>query len=147
MPKTARNTQLTITWPEDANLPPNRTLADVLEAKGHDVEFTDFVQYQGQYDRIVMNPPFESGADIDQMRHAFECLAPGGRLVSVMSEGPFFRSDTQALAFRTWLDELGGTSEELPDDAFRGVEAFQADRLPHPACRNQQGEITWKRTS
>jgi len=35
-----------------------------------------------------------------------------------MSEGPFFRTDTKAVAFRSWLDELGGTSEQLPRTHF-----------------------------
>jgi hypothetical protein len=103
----------------------NRTLQEVLEAKGHDAQFVDFLEHQGRYDRIVMNPPFEAGADMEHVRRAFECLAPGGRLVSVMSEGPFFRSGRQAEAFRAWLDEVGGASEQLPEDAFCGVEAFR----------------------
>ncbi len=103
----------------------NRTLQHVLEAKDHDVQFGDFLEHAGQYERIVMNPPFESGQDIDHVRHAFERLAAGGRLVSVMSEGPFFRSDSKAIAFRTWLEKLGGTTEQLPEDAFRGVDAFR----------------------
>jgi 16S rRNA G1207 methylase RsmC len=74
---------------------------------------------------LVMNPPFEAGQDIDHVRHAYACLAPGGHLVSIMSEAPFFRSDTKAVAFRTWLDELGGTSEHLPEDAFQRAESFR----------------------
>ena len=42
-----------------------------------------------------------------------------------MSEGPFFRQDRKASEFREWLDELGGESEQLPEDSFRGVEAFR----------------------
>lgn len=104
----------------------NRTLADVLSAKGHDVEFGDFLTHQAVYDRIVMNPPFEDGQDIDHVRHAFDLLSPGGRVVSVMCEGPFFRSDAKSQAFRDWFQELGGESYELPADAFQGAEAFRA---------------------
>ena len=42
-----------------------------------------------------------------------------------MSDGPFFRSDRKAEAFREWLDELGGESEQLPEDAFSGSDAFR----------------------
>ena len=103
----------------------NRTLADVLAAKGHAVEFGDFLSHQGAYDRIVMNPPFERGADIEHVRHAYELLAPGGRVVSVMSEGPFYRSDSHAVAFREWIDEHGGLSQPLPDGSFTGRDAFR----------------------
>jgi 16S rRNA G1207 methylase RsmC len=59
----------------------------------------------GAYDRIVMNPPFENGQDIAHVEHAYELLSPGGRLVTVMSEGPFFRQDKNAASFRNWLEE------------------------------------------
>src|SRR5690606_30123805 len=86
----------------------NRTLSDVLSAKGHEVEYGDFLEHAGVYDRIVMNPPFEQGADMTHIRHAYSLLAAGGRLVSVISEGPFFRSDQHSAAFREWLAEVGG---------------------------------------
>ncbi|QDV48479.1 DNA methyltransferase family protein [Gimesia fumaroli] len=103
----------------------NGTLFDVLAAKGHSVERGNFLEHQGEYDRIVMNPPFEKGADMEHVRHAFDLLAPNGKLVAIMSEGPFFRNDTQATEFRNWLDEVGGDSEQLSEDAFNSSEAFR----------------------
>ncbi len=103
----------------------NRTLADVLSAKALSVEFTDFLSHEGKYDRILMNPPFENGQEMDHVRHAYECLAPGGRLVSVMSEGPFFREDRKAQEFRTWFEQCGGESVVLPEDSFATAEAFR----------------------
>lgn len=105
----------------------NRTLQGVLSAKGYDelVEYGDFLEHVGQYDTIVMNPPFERGQDIDHVRYAFDLLAPGGRLVAVMCEGPFFRSDAKSEGFRKWLDDQKGHSEPLPEDAFGGVDAFR----------------------
>jgi hypothetical protein len=103
----------------------NRTLSDVLSAKGHDVEYGDFLEHVGVYDRILMNPPFEQGADMAHIQHAYSLLAAGGRLVSVISEGPFFRSDKQSTAFREWLEQVGGETEQLPEDAFQGREAFR----------------------
>lgn len=105
----------------------NRTLRDVLVAKGYEdsVEFGDFLEQQGEFDKIVMNPPFEKGADIEHVQHAYQLLAPGGRVVSVMCEGPFFRSDAKSTEFRAWLDDLAAETEELPEDAFTGVESFR----------------------
>jgi hypothetical protein len=36
-----------------------------------------------------------------------------------MCEGPFFRSDRKSGTFRDWLDQVGGWSEQLPEDAFK----------------------------
>lgn len=110
---------------EVVSLELNRTLADVLSAKGHSVRFENFLEHRGEYDRIVMNPPFERGQDIDHVMHAFSLLKDGGKLVSVMSEGPFFRNDRKAATFREWLNERGGFSEKLPENAFAGTEAFR----------------------
>jgi hypothetical protein len=70
------------------------------------------------YDRIIMNPPFSNGRDIEHVRHAYELLKPGGRIVAIMGEGAFYRQDKKAEAFRAWLDDLGGTSEKLPEGSF-----------------------------
>ena len=70
------------------------------------------------YDRIIMNPPFSKGRDIQHVRHAYELLRPGGRLVAIMGEGAFFHGNKAAEDFRTWLDDLGATSERLPDGSF-----------------------------
>lgn len=98
------------------------SLSRILEAKGHKVVGNDFLKHQGQYDRIVMNPPFEQYQDVEHVKHAYDLLKPGGRLVAVMSEGPFFRSDKKGQAFRDWLEEVGGTSEKLPEGSFKSSE-------------------------
>jgi methylase of polypeptide subunit release factors len=103
----------------------NRSLSDILSVKGHEVEFADFLEHGQHYDRIVMNPPFENGQDIEHVRHAYDLLSPEGRLVAIVSEGPFFRSDKKSVAFRDWLDDVGAEVESLPDEAFKGVEAFR----------------------
>jgi len=100
----------------------NRSLQDILKTKGYTVAGSDFLEEKGKYDRIVMNPPFENGQDIDHIRHAYELLNPGGRVVSVMGEGGFFRNDKKAQAFREWFDTVGGTSEKLAEGAFKSAE-------------------------
>ncbi|TWU21407.1 type I restriction-modification system subunit M [Bythopirellula polymerisocia] len=102
-----------------------RCLQDVLVAKGHEVEFADFLVHQGRYDRILMNPPFEKGQDIEHVMHAYELLQPGGKLVAIMGEGAFFRGDKQATAFREWMQEIGAENKQLPEDAFKGIDSFR----------------------
>lgn len=70
------------------------------------------------YDRIIMNPPFSDRRDAEHVRHAFELLRPGGRLVAIMGEGVFFGKDKKAQDFRDWLEEKGGTAEKLPEGSF-----------------------------
>lgn len=80
----------------------------------------DFLELGGQeFDAIAMNPPFEEGQDIDHVRHAYELLAPSGRMVSIMGEGAFFRNDKKATAFREWLELVEGVSEKLPEGTFK----------------------------
>jgi hypothetical protein len=119
----------------------NHQLREILTAKGHTVIGEDFLQLPAPeqlpsemdatgrswtaraelYDRVLANPPFESGQDILHVRHAHALLRPGGRLVSVMSTGPFFRADRKAAEFREWFDEVGGERYDLPDGAFEGA--------------------------
>ncbi|MDG4721142.1 LPD38 domain-containing protein [Thalassospira aquimaris] len=98
---------------------PVSSLRDILEAKGHNIVASDFLDFTGKYDRILMNPPFEKRQDVEHVRHAYEQLAPGGRMVAIMSEGPFFGSDKKAVEFREWLESVGGVSEKNPDGSFK----------------------------
>ncbi len=105
---------------ELTTIEPVSDLRHILELKGHAVsEDRDFLAHKGEYDRIVMNPPFENGQDMDHVRHAFELLKPGGKIVAIMGEGAFFRGDKKATAFREWLDDNGGTNEKLDAGTFK----------------------------
>lgn len=70
------------------------------------------------YDRILMNPPFSDGRDIQHVRHAYGLLKPGGRLVAVMGESAFTNQNKRATEFREWLESVGGTDEKLPEGTF-----------------------------
>jgi len=90
----------------------------------------DFLEYNPGpvYDRVVMNPPFENGQDITHVIHAYDCLKSGGRIVAIMSDGSFFRSDHKATEFREWLDGKG-ESEKLPINTFKASGTQVATRL------------------
>ncbi len=74
----------------------------------------DFLQLKspGQFDRVIMNPPFDKGADIKHIRHAMSFLRPGGRLISICGNGP-----KQAREFLDGAAEW----EELPAGTFEGT--------------------------
>lgn len=99
----------------------NSRLREVLQMKGVALVGSDFMEAapEPRFDRVVMNPPFEDGQDIAHVRHAFQFLKPGGRLVAIMSPGPFFRQDRRAVEFREWFESLGGEREDLPAGAFK----------------------------
>lgn len=73
---------------------------------------------QSGYDRIIMNPPFSNGRDIEHVRHAYTLLKPGGRIVAIMGESAFTNQNKKATEFREWLDSVGGTEEKLPAGTF-----------------------------
>ncbi len=68
------------------------------------------------FDRVVMNPPFARGQEIDHVRHALKFLRPGGLLVSVMSAGVEFRQDRRYADFRR---DFSPSIERLPPASFR----------------------------
>jgi SAM-dependent methyltransferase len=73
------------------------------------------------FDAVVMNPPFEQAQYIDHVRRAWEFVKPGGRLVAVLPEGVWFKTDKKHKAFREWMDAQGGLDEvvQLSPGAFR----------------------------
>jgi phospholipid N-methyltransferase len=95
-------------------------LRGILSMKGYAPkdDFTDD-EPAPIFDRVLMNPPFENGQDMAHVRRAFEWLKPGGRLIAIMSPGPFWRSDRKAVEFREWFDSMGGEREDLPEGSFK----------------------------
>lgn len=97
------------------------SLRDVLRFKGYTLAGDDFLEAEPEprFDYVLMNPPFENGQDIAHVRHAFEFLKSGGRLVAIMSPGPFFHSSRKAEEFRAWFNGLYGSTVDIPAGAFK----------------------------
>ena len=79
-----------------------------------DVTQGDFLAMNGElgtFDRVVMNPPFENGADIKHILHARGKLNPGGRLVAICANGPRQREQLQPIATE-WHDLPAGSFAE-----------------------------------
>jgi len=83
---------------------------------------TDFLKmspsYYSAYDRVLMNPPFDRGRDVDHVVHAWKFVRPGGRLVAIMSAGTEFRSDRKTTAFRALVERERGRFQDLPAGSF-----------------------------
>lgn len=61
-----------------------------------------------KFDGVIMNPPFNGGADIKHIMHALDFLKPGGRLVAICANGPRQRAKLKDLATH-WEDLPPGT--------------------------------------
>ena len=86
------------------------------------VLFTDFLQCNGElgtFDRILANPPFRNGQDVEHVRHMYDLLSPGGMLVTVMSPAWQYRADRKHGEFRAWLAQLPHETEDLPEGTFQ----------------------------
>jgi predicted RNA methylase len=64
----------------------------------------------GQFDGVIMNPPFKQGRDIKHILHALEMVRPGGRLVSLCYNGAKQNAQLKPIATR-W--------EILPANSFK----------------------------
>ena len=90
-----------------------RALVKALRgATVHERDFleTSAVDLGGEFDAVIMNPPFKQGRDVKHIRHALDMLKPGGRLVSLCYNGT--RQNEQ-------LRPMAGHWEVLPDNSFR----------------------------
>lgn len=92
-----------------------RLCRQIRESGLHVIE-ADFLQFDpptadpaSMFDRVVMNPPFQNGADIRHIKHAARFLRPGGRLVALCADGPRQREMLRPLASQ-W--------HELPEGSF-----------------------------
>lgn len=92
----------------------NYNLAKLLEEIADDTRNCDFLECNGDlgtFDRILMNPPFVNGADIEHITHAAKFLKPGGRLVAICAGGSRQAEKLRPLS-DTWEPLPAGTFEE-----------------------------------
>lgn len=82
-------------------------------------DFLDFTAEQlgGMFDRVVMNPPFNDGADMTHIQHALSMLRPGGRLVALCANGP--RQQDFATKLGDTRSGLLVSITPMPDDSFK----------------------------
>lgn len=100
----------------------NTDMERYLKGKDYDVYYRDFLEVDSEdisADRIVMNPPFTKQQDIDHVYKAYDCLNPGGVLVSVMSMSHTFRTNKKSELFREFLEQVGAEVEILPEGVFK----------------------------
>jgi predicted RNA methylase len=94
----------------------NRALCDALPSHllaDGEAFCADFlactVEQLGRFDKILMNPPFDHGADVEHINHALHFLERDSILVALCANGPRQEAELRPLA-DTW--------EPLPDGTF-----------------------------
>lgn len=97
--------------------------AKALTRQGYDVINGCFLQQTteeiGFFDRIVANPPFTKNQDIAHIKKMFSLLSPGGKLVSMASKSWVLGSQKKQIAFREWLESVGGTITDVDAGVFK----------------------------
>jgi len=101
-----------------------------IHEKGFAVAQIDFLGvYNLSYDKCIMNPPFTKQQDVKHIFHAWDMLNTGGKLVSVVSESPFFRQNSLSQEFREWLDINNATIIDLDAGTFKESGTMVKTRL------------------
>ena len=101
----------------------NSSLAEALTKKGFNTINGNFLYHapgdkaENTYDKIVMNPPFENGQDIEHVMNAWDLLKPGGRIVAIMAANKE-KQDQKTRKFAEFLEETGAVIEPNPPGAF-----------------------------
>jgi len=71
------------------------------------------------FDRIIANPPFSKNQDVDHVLKMYQCLKPGGRLVSIMSKHWQHCNNRKETEFRKWLVSVKAKTHTIPAGKFK----------------------------
>lgn len=99
------------------------SLSAILKLKGYNVVSNDIFDMVKIYEfnRILMNPPFEKGQDVDHVMHCFKkFLKYDGILVSIMSAGVLSNTNSKYVEFREFVAQNGGEFIQL-GQAFKNA--------------------------
>ncbi len=104
-------------------------LRQILFQQGLKLVGSDFMDTEPLhlYPRIIANPPFsfspeKRGVDLAIIRRAYDLfLAPGGKLVSVVSASHKYPRCPQARAFCSWSEQIKADWLTLPLEVFWGT--------------------------
>ena len=96
--------------------------ADILLKAGYKVIRNDFMQItdrKSAYDKIIANPPFNKNQDIDHIFKMWECLKPGGRIVTIASKHWQHSNNKKEKQFREWLYMVGAEIISIDGGQFK----------------------------
>lgn len=73
---------------------------------------------RGVFHKIIANPPFSKNQDIQHIRQMWDCLAPGGRIVTIASKHWQYSSNKKEIAFKEWLKGIYAEVQNVEAGAF-----------------------------
>lgn len=87
---------------------------------GLNVREANFLQLTptGDYDAVLMNPPFYGTHCLEHVMHAFDFLKPGGRLAAILPATAQVRETKKHKAFAAWLKGKSARWWDLPAESF-----------------------------
>jgi len=90
---------------------PVEDLRRILYTKGYKLVGYDILKYNPniQYDKIIMNPPFDNGSDILHLVHCYNLLKKGGKLISILPENDFL--PLRQPGYEKWMKDWIGNGE------------------------------------
>jgi predicted RNA methylase len=100
-------------------MPENRT--ELLNIKGCRIIAEDFLlaYVKQKYDLVLANPPFKAHADIHHVQKMWECVAPGGALISITSNHWKFASHKVDEEFRQWIEQVDAEVTNIEPGSFK----------------------------
>lgn len=95
--------------------------SDILNKKGFNHEKGNFLLIPNQpiYTKIIANPPFSKNQDIDHVYRMWECLAVGGRIITITSKHWIDSKNKKETEFKNWLNVVGAEQIEIEKGAFK----------------------------
>ena len=111
-----------------------QTLGTVVDVRHGDFLETILEELGGQFDVILMNPPFANTDDVKHIQHAMKFLKPGGRLVAICANGPRQNDKLKPTieASGTWEDLPAGTFESSGTGVNTALLYFEAPKAIEP---------------
>lgn len=73
----------------------------------------------GVFHKIIANPPFSKNQDITHIMQMWDCLAPGGRIVTMASKHWQISSNNKETKFSQFIYEIDADIQEVPAGEFK----------------------------
>lgn len=79
----------------------------------------DFLHCTRKYRKIIANPPFSRNRDIKHIRHMYDCLFNGGRIVTLSSRHWQLSTFSAEREFDSFIKSVNASIEVLPSGTFK----------------------------
>lgn len=98
----------------------NSECKKALKEKGFNVIWSDFLDFKPKflYDRVIGAPNFKDNIDCAHVMKMYECIKPGGSVISIMSPLWMTQDSQLQIEFRKWLCDKNYSITMLPDNSY-----------------------------